>query len=833
MNPTREKLDNLTIIRQNSKHKQEADMKRKRRHTKLALALILGGLSQATAQNADLVPLPEDIFNNKDDVNPILDVTTRTVSGLGRKAPEIPDTLQITNEGGSISYDQEKSIFQYTASEEHPLRLRTDSGSDIHTSALEGKLETGDAILSGPMTVYQDDVLIRGEDGGFYNWKTRKTAVSKVRIKVNGLMVRGSRIEYNKNEEGKEYITVYDAYITTEDVQKPSTWIGTGTLTIYPGDYGEVSRLSIASGDYDYPIPILGWFTFSHSLNPREGYMPGAGTRSHWGAYLENSYGILFGNRRVEGIMPTADYLATLHLDARTRRGLATGLDIEDIAMSKKHKDMEGFFSYFANDRNPDINPVDTERKHIDDKRYYLSLKSLWDVTPDGDSKADWHLATNVNVVSDEYMLRDFLPDISRTNDKPDNTVRITRRTNNTQSMVYTRFAPNDYYITDERIEASFYRVRAAIGNTGINYETSNSACIMRQYLPTDQRLEYEARLNEIRNEEQKEYYSRLLNTESYFRVNSTHEFATNFTAYKFLNIAPKIGGAYTGYYDVGGIGSDNRFLGYVGCDFNLKFHNSYPNFTYKSYGLKGLTHIIQPYAKYSRAEVSSSNKYVPQVDVWSSTRTGSTTSPMPLDLIGYTGIDGWGSWNICRLGLKNTLISSVDGESIKLLTWDAFCDYNAENPNSDYDFSSLYNIIRFSPSKRFDINLTTQTPTINNGEGFWQYSIGARIIPAEWLETYVSYRAITDHPIQEDSGQFHIRANIRLSEKYTFAVKLYYDDTEGRCPIQQYSLFRHVGAWYVGATVFLRDNGGKKEQGFGISFTLGETGTTLPIDLL
>ena len=808
-------------------------MKRNKRRAKLTLALILGGITQIPAQGADLVPLPEDLFSGKDDVNPILDITNRAVSGLGTQAPEIPDELQITNEGGTISYDMEKKCFFYDAAEGTQLRLRTDSGSDIHTPAVQANLETGEAVLSGPITLYQDDVLVRGEYGGFYNWKEKKTAVNKVRIKVNGLMVRGSRIEYATDSEGKEYITVHDAFITTEDVQKPTTWIGTGTLTIYPGDYGEVSRLSIASGDYDIPVPILGWFTFSHSLNPREGYLPGAGTRSHWGAYLENNYGILFGNRRVDGIMPTADYLATLHMDVRTRRGLAAGLDIEDIAMTKQHDDMLGFTSYFADDRDPSINPVEGERLPVKDKRYYYSLKSLWDITPESDPHADWHLAANVNVTSDRYMIRDFLPEISRINDKPDNTVRVVRRTNTSQSMVYTRFAPNDYYVTDERVEASFYRVRSAIGNTGINYETNNSACIMRQYLPSEINAQYAALLKRTKSEEMKEYYSRMLNTESFFRVNTTHEFTSNLTALKFLNIAPKAGGAYTGYYDVGGVGSDNRLLGYVGCDFNLKFHNSYPNFRYKPLGHKGLTHIIQPYANFSRGSISSSNKYVPQIDVWSSTRSGSTISPIPLDLCGFAGLDGWGNWNIWRLGMRNTLSTSVDGESLKILKWDTFCDYNADNPNSDSDFSSLYNIIRYTPSKRWEINLTTQTPTINDGEGFMQYSIGARVIPAEWLETYVSYRAIMDHPIQEDSGQIHMRTNLRLSEKYTFSVQLYYDETEGRFPIQQYSLFRHAGAWYVGATVFLRDNGGKKEEGFGISFTLGETGTALPINLL
>lgn len=808
-------------------------MKRSKRHAKLTLALVLGGLTQVSAHGADLVPLPEDLFNGKDDVNPVIDITNRTVSGLGKQAPEIPDTLQVTNEGGTISYDQDKNIFRYEAGQGTYLRLRTDEGSDIHTPALEARLDSGDAILSGPVTLYQDDVLVRGEDGGFYNWKEKKTAVNKVRIKVNGLMVRGSRIEYATDSEGKEYIKVSDAYVTTEDVQKPTTWIGTGNLTIYPGDYGEVSRLSIATGDHEMTVPILGWFTFSHSLNPREGYLPGAGTRSHWGAYLENSYGILFGNRRVDGIMPTADYLATLHLDVRTRRGVATGLDLEDIGMTKKHKDMTGFTSYFAKDRNSAINPVDKERLPVKDNRYYYSLKALWDITPSADVHAEWQLASNINVASDRYMLRDFLPEISRTNDKPDNTVRIVRRTDSTQSMVYTRFAANDYYMTDERIEASFYRVRTAIGNTGINYETNNNACIMQQYLPHDLKAQYKARLDRLKDGEMKEYYSRLLNTDSFFRVNSTHEFTTNLTACKFLNIAPKAGGAYTGYYDVGGVGSDNRFLGYFGCDFNMKFHSTYPNFKYKNFGLQGLTHIIQPYANFSRGSISSSNDLVPQIDVWSSTKSGSTTSPIPLDLCGFAGLDGWGNWNIWRLGMKNTLISHVDGETLKLLTWDTFCDYNADNPNSEYDFSSLYNIVRFQPSKRLEFNVTTQTPTVNNGEGFWQYSIGARVIPADWLETYISYRAISDHPIQEDSGQFHLRTNIRLNEKYTFSVQLYYEEEEGRFPIQQYSIFRHAGAWYIGATVFLRDNGGKKEQGFGISFTLGETGTALPINLL
>ena len=80
--------------------------------------------------------------------------------------------------------------------------------------------------------------------------------------------------------------------------------------------------------------------------------------------------------------------------------------------------------------------------------------------------------------------------------------------------------------------------------------------------------------------------------------------------------------------------------------------------------------------------------------------------------------------------------------------------------------------------------------------------------------------------------GKLETKFNVRFNERYTAAVRLTWDFTHERMPVQQYSLFRNVGPWYIGATIFVRDNGGKKEEGFGISFTLSETGTALPVDL-
>ena len=99
------------------------------------------------------------------------------------------------------------------------------------------------------------------------------------------------------------------------------------------------------------------------------------------------------------------------------------------------------------------------------------------------------------------------------------------------------------------------------------------------------------------------------------------------------------------------------------------------------------------------------------------------------------------------------------------------------------------------------------------------------------WFEGSVGHRYLNNHPFHRDASQMYLQANLRFNEKYSFYGRWYWDIEEKRFPIQQYSIFRRSGPWYVGASLFLRNNGGKKETGVGISFTLGETGSALPIN--
>lgn len=822
-------------------------IKAKKAHTGLAAAIILSGIACAPA--ASLLPLPEDGLPTqseelqKKDGNVLTDLPDAMLKSAG--TPAMPSSLNVENEGGEIVYDSETSLLAYDGAGKN-IKVNTSEGTQLLSPHVSADLEKEILKLRGPVIIYDHAIMAKVDgtgndatDDASYDWEKEIIQANGIRAKINGFIIRGSKITYATDNEskssskaGKRYIRIDNAYVSTEDAETPGTWVGCGTLKVYPGDCGQMSRLSIAGKQADIAVPILGWIPLEHSLNPREGWYPEIGSRSIWGGYMLNNYGILLGDRRTDGIMPTADYLATFHADIRTRRGVATGLDIENIAMAKKYNAMTGLESYLVFDRNPMINPQRGERKYTRHNRYRLALQSCWDITPEADRKSDWQLVDNINILSDRYVLRDFFEDLSRVDASPDNTVRVERKTKSTHSMVYTRFAPNNFYASDERLEGAFYRVRQPIANTGITYETRNSAGVLHQYLPMNERISYQNKLKSLKDPALRAYYERLLNASSFVRVNSTHEFTTSQKILKFLNVTPKVGVGYSGYYGAEDIPSDNRFMGYVGVDFDIKFSNHISDFKFRPYGYKGLTHVFHPYASLSHTNLSSSRGLLPQIDSWSSALGSSTNSPMPLDLIGFTGIDAWDTWTIWRWGVRNSLNTTVDGEQRRILDWDTSLDYNLDNPLTETEFSNLYNRATIVLTNQTKFYLEAQTPTIQNGDGYNRYNVTVSTMPVSWLETELGWRYFKGHPIYQDSEQLEAKFNLRINEQYTAAARITWDFSHGRIPIQQFSLFRNVGPWYIGTSVFFRDNGGKREEGFGVSFTLSETGTALPVDL-
>lgn len=785
-------------------------------------------------EKADFIPLPEQAVSG----NALLEPAAQAIEAISTLNPKMPDSFVVHNEGGQVNYDSEHHTIIYTAGAK-PLFVRTGEGQEIFAQQVIADTERRIAWLSGPLTIYQGETLSLAEEGA-YDWEHEVAHLSNVRAKSAGIIIRGTDAIYDVTSDKKKRVTINNAFVTTDDVEKPPFWVGTGTLTVYPGDYGRITRLSVAGGESEedgVPVPLLGWIPISHSLNPDEGYMPMPGVKSRWGTYLLNRYGFLLGNRRVEHGIPVSDYLATAIFDFRSRRGLAGGAEFSDYGMEKKYSDVRGLLIYGIDDKRPEINPLRTPRSSMHHSRYRVVMSAIWDIPMLGrvlesePDAASWSLTVNVNALSDQYVLQDFFEEDARINNNPDNNLRLERRTPRSSTTLFTRFAPNDFYSTDERAEIYYHQPRTVIKNTRIAYETRTSASVMRQNIPAEQRETFRLQIDRLRDPQLQEYYKRLLNTSSYVRVNSTHELASSVKVMRFLNVTPKVGGGYSGYYDVESVGADNRIMGYVGCDFDIKFYRHFSSIRMPDLGINGIYHVFHPYAEVSHGTISSSNPYVPQVDMWSTTLGNSTVCPMPMDLMEFTGIDGWAKWTVWRLGTRNTLSTVYDGESRTVLDWNCFLDYNITNPNTGSIFSNLYSLIKLNLTKQCTLKLETQTPTIREGDGFNQYNTSLQMVPLPWLETQVGHRYISGHPIQADANYAYFQFNIRLNEKYSAALRVNIDLEHEKTPIQQFSLSRKCGPWYVGTTLMLRDNGGKHEVGVGLSFTLGETNTTLPLD--
>ena len=787
------------------------------------------------AAQPELVPLPDRIFGGKGSpepsTNPVIDLAERLVNYEATPiAPAIPDKMSLSGEGASLEYQAETNTLIYSTPEGKPMHLVTSEGLDLRARRISLNMHEKVAALDGPLVLYQDECLVKSPEGASYNWEKEETKLGAMRAKVNGMILRGSSAVYGKDEKGN-YLTIYNAYISTEDAAEPSTWVGAGTLTVRPGQTGTVSRLSLAGKGFDVPVPILGWFPITHSLNPKEGYMPGFGTKSNWGMFLKNSYGVLFGNKRTEKGRPTADYLATVHADYRARRGFALGLDLEDTTMAREYPEMQGINTYLLDDIGHDINPTNAPRDNTKRRRYRISMQSLYDLSKHLEQDhADWSVVANLNKFSDRHVLSDMFEEESILEDKPDNTIRAERRTKQDQLMLYGRFSPNKFYMSDSRAEVSYYRTRDELWNTGITYEGRTVASVIRQHVTETQRIDFENQLAQVRDKETREYYTRMLNSKAYTRFNTTHELAATLKVARFLNLTPKVGGAYTGYYSVDGEGADNRFVGYVACDLDIKLHRTYENFSVPSWGLRSLTHVLHPYSTITCTSISSSNQNVPQVDSLSHSLGTSTTSPVPMDLMGMNGIDSWGKWSMVRFGLKNEFTSELDGEQHNLLHTDMFVDYNLDSPYSDNRFGNFFFRATLNPTDRFSLYFDSSSPVFGEGDKYSQYNAGFTYQPFSWLETRLGYRSLKNHPILTSTEQLYAYANIRINERYSFGGQWHWDFENKRMPIQQYTIFRHSGPWYIGATLYMRDNGGKKETGFGLSFTLEETGFSLPV---
>ena len=437
----------------------------------------------------------------------------------------------------------------------------------------------------------------------------------------------------------------------------------------------------------------------------------------------------------------------------------------------------------------------------------------------------------NVNMLSDEYMLRDFYPEIYQRNSSPDNTVLLSRTDDTHDFSLLHRFVPNNFYIADQRTELSYERVKSPIFRSPVMYESRTSFAFLKQYVPSFMRTDLRDLVDRLDpGSPAYDYWARMLMTDGYSRFHTFHEFSASHKIMGFLNLTPKLGGGYTGYYDTGDNKPLNQGIFYAGADADFKFSRRYSSVYSDSLGLNGMNHIVQPHFTLAYVKTNTLHELYPQID-----GETPTTNPLSLSMGRYTEIDSLSTGLVFRYGLRNMLMTSRDANSHRWFSWDVFMDAYLYDPVDQRDFSNLFSFMRWNPVPWMEFRSEMQAPLLGKDKvsGCREYNNSLRFMPWRSTEISVGHRYLNQHALLEDNSQLDLRILQRFSEAWAFSGKWRFSLLDGKLDIQEYNVYHNMGSWYLGVGAFVRKNGGRNEFGLGISFTIQETGDHMPVKFL
>ena len=383
------------------------------------------------------------------------------------RQPTLPKELKIDNQGvveGSLETGVHLA---------GPVKIDGDNGLQVFSNTAELDLKEKSVIMEGNVSVYQGNILQRGRRAVYYY--ERKFLDSRdLSISMDPIIMEAGKFTV-EDHGGKQVFTGKDAGITTHDVEHPNFWVRATKTRVFSGDKIVFNNLWLYAGD----IPVF-WLPYlSQPLKADLGYHAIPGSRSSWGPYLLNTYGIMLGGKLnlATGEKEDAWLLSKWHLDARYSRGLGTGVSLSDIR-KKENKNLTGLSLYYLHDSKPETPDSGVPRGHVDPDRYRIELKHRQPLK--FEDEATWHVDANLTLLSDAYYLQDFLPALYRSDPQPDNTLGIFRRNETSLLSLYARGQINDFQRTATRLpELAYDQAKGPLFGTPVLHEGTTSLGIL------------------------------------------------------------------------------------------------------------------------------------------------------------------------------------------------------------------------------------------------------------------------------------------------------------------------------------------------------------------
>lgn len=668
--------------------------------------------------------------------------------------------------------------------------------ADIYSDSATYNPKTHDVVAEGHVRIYRTAGLFVG-DRAIYNTETKEIQAVNIRTDKTPYLVGGDKV----STISENAFLVSKGSFTTHDSSNPDFRLQSKTIRVYEHDRIVFQNVTF----YVRNVPIFWWPYLYQSLDDSFSYMVSPAYLSSWGPSILS-----------RATMPiTDDIKALIRLDYRSRRGVAFGFE-PDIRFGQNKTSWARIRTYFLRDSNPDINRTSEIRVGVPKDRYRLSLQSRTNFAE------DIYGIANITKLSDEFVLQDFFQSEFQINPQPDNVLAVTKRNPNYTLTAIARFQANDFFEQTERLPEVVLDVkRLPLFGGPIFYEGETGLAELHRNFKGGSTFQD---------------YSTL-------RLDSFHQFTFPNTYFGWLSVVPRVGFRATYYDKTRDLGktiitpSNNPFIpDFLNVDLRQPLHDggnklrtvfnggvessfkitrTWESAQSTALGLDGLKHVIQPFTNFSW--VSSSNS--DPASILQFDRYQPSTQLRPIDFPQFTSVDSIDSWTIWRVGVRNRLLTRRDDQTVSWMDIETYIDLNIDNPFDKTQYSNLFNRVSFTPVPWASFGISSQVPVFE--KGFTEINTNVSIQPIRNLQVSFGHRYLNQNPFFNNSSLYVLGGYYRFDDNWGIGMSQQYEGTTGVLEQQRYSIYRDLTSWVASVGAVIRDNGGVKEYGVLLTFTL------------
>jgi hypothetical protein len=251
------------------------------------------------------------------------------------------------------------------------------------------------------------------------------------------------------------------------------------------------------------------------------------------------------------------------------------------------------------------------------------------------------------------------------------------------------------------------------------------------------------------------------------------------------------------------------------GVEASFKLSRAWEEVQSRALGLDGLRHVIQPFTNFSWVSDNGPDpKEILQFD-----RFEPSTQLRPIDFPQFTSIDSIDHWTVWRVGVRNRLQTRRDDLTVSWLDLETYVDVNFDNPYDRTQYSNLFNKLRFTPLPWAALVINSQLPAFD--KGFTEVNTNIVVQPVANFQLSLGHRYLNQDPFFSNSSLFVVGGYYRLNDNWGFGIQEQYEATTHIIEQQRYSIYRDLTSWVASFGAVVRDNGGVKEYGVLLTFTL------------